>query len=183
MKFVCLLMAFILSRALALAATNPEESIYNLPSTWQDQDSHSLKLDSLKGRAVVLAMAYTGCKASCPLIVEDMKKIERALPEKTETQFVIVSFDSKRDTPTHLKMFANIHKLDKKHWVLLHGSESSVRDLAAVLGVRYRKDANGEFDHSNLISLLDTKGIIKFQQSGLQQKPETFLEKLKELGM
>jgi protein SCO1/2 len=177
------MLLFALSACLpASAAADAGESIYNLSSAWQDQDGHALQPASLKGEPVVLAMAYTSCQASCPLIVEDMRKIERALPGKTQVRFVLASFDSKRDTPARLKTFASAHKLDKRKWTLLHGDDSAVRDLAAVLGVRYRKDADGEFAHSNLVSLLDAEGVIKFQQGGVQQKPEPFVARLKEMG-
>jgi protein SCO1/2 len=43
-----------------------------------------------------------------------------------------------------------------------------VQDLAMLLGVKYKQDAGGQFSHSNLITVLNTEGEIKFQRSGLQ---------------
>jgi protein SCO1 len=39
-------------------------------------------------------------------------------------------------------------------------SESDARKIAALLGVRYRRLADGSFDHSSLITLLDSEGRV-----------------------
>ena len=49
------------------------------------------------------------------------------------------------DTPERLKAYAEDHGLDPAHWTLYHGDEKAVRELAAALGVRYRRDASGGF--------------------------------------
>jgi protein SCO1/2 len=50
---------------------------------------------------------------------------------------------------------------------LLHGDDFAVRGIAAALGVRYKKDSNGNFAHSNIITTLDTEGRIAHQLLGL----------------
>ena len=155
------------------------ESIFNLESQWINQDGVSVSLRTLRGRPAVLAMVYTSCEHACPLIVEDMKRIEKALLEKNKVpfSFLLFSFDPARDTPKKLKAFATTRKLDPKRWTLFHGDAKSVRELAAVLGVRYKKDAAGDFDHSNVITLIDADGMIRHQQIGLNQDPAELLEK------
>lgn len=158
------------------------DSLFNLKSHWQDQSGKDFTLSALAGQPAVVAMTYSHCKSSCPLIVEDMKRIESET-KSAKLRFVLVSFDSKRDTPGELKKFAAQRKLDPAHWLLLHGSPGQVRELAAVLGVRYREDEQGEFDHSNIISLLDDKGVIRYQQIGLNENIETTIAQAKKLGL
>ena len=55
-------------------------SLYNLDSTWTNQDGESVALDSLAGKPVVAAMGYTTCKDICPAIVANMMSIEKHLP-------------------------------------------------------------------------------------------------------
>jgi protein SCO1/2 len=57
-----------------------------------------------------------------------------------------------------------------------------VTELAAVLGVRYREDGANEFDHSNLITLLDSKGAIAFQKAGIGKDLDKTVTKVKELA-
>jgi len=53
-------------------------------------------------------MIYTSCKDICPLIVEDMKKIETsiALITSGKSRFAVFSFDPERDTTRKLKEYA-----------------------------------------------------------------------------
>jgi len=55
------------------------------------------------------------------------------------------------------------HSLDASRWKLLTGDENHIREVAAVLGIQYRKNPEGGFNHSSLISILDSQGKIKSQ--------------------
>lgn len=155
----------------------PTESIYNLSSKWTNQDGKTISLKDLKGKNVVLAMAYTSCEHACPLLIEDMRKIESKLPadKKDHFLFAMFSFDSDRDTPAKLKAYAQKRKLDLSHWELFHGDPKAVRELAGGLGIQYSKEDNGDFDHSNVISLVDSDGVVRYQQTGLNQDPTALL--------
>lgn len=159
------------------------ESIYQLKSRWQNQNGQEVELKSLAGKPAILAMAYTSCQASCPFLVEDMKKIEADLDAKGAgpIQFAFFSFDPKRDTPEKLKSYAKLRHLNTEHWSLFHGGANSVRELAAVLGLRYKQDENGDFDHSNVIFLLDKDGVVRSQQLGLKGDAHDFEQKALEL--
>src|SRR5580765_3266 len=133
------------------------QSIYQVRAAWTDMDGKPAQLSSLRGKPVALAMVYTNCTTACPLILANLKRIESALsPEaRGRVWFALFSFDSERDRPEVLRTFASAHDLDPSRWRLYHGDRAAVRELAMVLGIRYKKDARGDFDHSNLISVLD----------------------------
>ncbi|MEO8961214.1 MAG: hypothetical protein ABI325_04990, partial [Ginsengibacter sp.] len=50
---------------------------------------------------------------------------------------------------------------------LLHGDETAVRTLSVLLNVQFEKNAEGNFSHSNIISVLDKTGNLIFQKEGL----------------
>jgi protein SCO1/2 len=143
-------------------------SVYQVGSTWHDDTGKPITLASLSGRPVVLAMFYTGCENACPIIVSEMKRILGALPSdsRLSPRMILVSFDSDRDLPEVLHLYRDRMRLGSD-CVLLHGQPDDVRELAMVLGVRYAKDARGEFSHTNLITILNPAGEIVFQRSGL----------------
>ena len=95
--------------------------------------------------------------------------------------FAFFSFDSAVDTPARLKAYADEHGLDPGRWTLYHGDEDAVRELAAALGVAYRPDGQGGFDHAAVISLIDAKGEIVFQQRGTQASSDDLLARLNTL--
>jgi protein SCO1/2 len=184
-KMIVIMLTLLLSGVcLAKAETkNNGESVYNISTVWLNQDSQAFPLQKLKGRPVVLAMVYTSCQSACPLIVSDMKNIAKALSakEKEKVQFALFSFDPEEDVPSQLKQFAKEQALDLTHWNLLTAQPDAVRELAAVLGVQYKKNASGEFSHSNIITILDAEGKIRYQQAGLKQDPKMSAQIISEL--
>jgi protein SCO1/2 len=157
-----------------LTATSPlsDRSLYQLDSSWTNDASASLKLESLGGRPQVITMFFAKCEYACPLLVHDMKRIEATLPENVRTNvgFVLVSFDSERDTPAALAEYRKNHNVTA-NWTLLSGASDDVLELGALLGVKFKKDLRGQFAHSNVITVLDAKGEIVFQQIGLNRDP------------
>ena len=85
------------------------------------------------------------------------------------------------DTPAKLKAYADEHEFDPARWMLLHGDDDAVRELAAALGVGYRPDRQGGFDHAAVISLIDEKGEIVVQQRGTQASSDELLAALNSL--
>ena len=161
----------------------PGVSLYNLDETWVNQDGKRAPLSSLRGKLVVAAMGYTTCKDMCPAIVADMMWIDKHLPPGTASRakFVFFTFDSVADTPERLRLYADGHGLDLSRWMLLGADDDAVRELAAALDVFYRANGAGGFDHTAVISLLDAKGEIVFQQRGTQASSEELLARLKTL--
>ena len=103
----------------------------------------------------------------------ELKTIEAKLPPEVldKVDFLLVSIDSKRDTPAELTTFREKRQLTRERWTLLRGGADDVRELAALLGVNYTEDARGQFAHSNVITLLTAEGEIAFQHAGLKQDP------------
>ncbi|HEX6307060.1 MAG TPA: SCO family protein [Longimicrobiales bacterium] len=149
-----------------------EFSIYDLPSRWQDQQGLTLSLGDLSGRPRVLALVYTSCAHACPRILKDMKRIEGELRAAgIDAGYVMVSIDPARDTPQRLAAYAASTLLDPNDWTLLTGTEDGVLELAALLDVRYRRVSGTDFEHSNVITLLDPAGRIVHRQRGLGAEP------------
>jgi protein SCO1/2 len=143
-------------------------SLYQLEATWTDDAGAAFSLASLRGRPVVLAMFFASCEYACPLTVGDMKRLGELLPAETraQTRFVLVSFDTARDTPAALQAYRQRLQLDSA-WTLLRGDAANVQELAMLLGVKFKQDARGQFSHSNLITVLNPEGEITHQRAGL----------------
>jgi protein SCO1/2 len=171
--------------ALGVASGRPATgtSLYNLGERWTTQDAATVALDAFAGRPVVVAMGYTTCKDICPAIVADMMWIEKHLSpgDASRVRFAFFSFDSEADTPERLKLYAESHGLDLDRWTLLRAADDAVRELAAALDVPFRPNDQAGFDHAAVITLLNARGEIAFQQRGVQASSGELLEKLKAL--
>ncbi|MCK9212154.1 MAG: SCO family protein, partial [Ignavibacteriaceae bacterium] len=86
--------------------------------------------------------------------------------------------DPERDTPEKLLQYAKRKNLDLHRWSLLSGKNDDILEIAALLGFKYRKEANGDFSHTNIITLLNEKGEIAFQLIGLNQDVKEIFKKI-----
>ncbi len=150
-------------------ATYTKESLYQLDVKFTDVAGRPFALGELRGRPVVLNMFFASCGYACPLTVADMQAIRAKLPAalRGKAAFVLVSFDVARDTPAVLKKYRDDRALDGQ-WTLLHGDDDAVRELAALLGVKYKQETGGMFSHSNIVTVLNAQGEIVHQRMGLK---------------
>jgi protein SCO1/2 len=160
------------------------ESLFQLNLRFQNQHGQSITLADLKGKTVIMAMAYTGCQYTCPLILQKMKDIEAELAKRRYSRpvrFVLVSLDTDYDTPAVLAAFANTYALPAPAWQLWHTDEETVSMLAAILGVRYRQNGPRDFDHNILIAVLNKNGILVHSFTDLNESVDTIVTTLKPL--
>ena len=170
--------------ASAVPTTFTDKSLYQTESNWATDQGKNVKLGELGGRPQVVLMFFANCQFACPIIVNDLKRIEAALtPElRTRVGFTLVSFDTKRDTPAALAAYRRTHALFAENWTLLRGEPDDVLELAALLGLKFKEDANGQFAHSNLITILNAQGEIVHQQIGLNQDIQETVHLLRQLA-
>jgi protein SCO1/2 len=168
----------------ARLAAASDFSVYDLETPWRDQEGRERVLASLRGRTQVVAMVYTRCTHTCPAIVAEIKRLEAALDpaERARVGFVLVSLDPERDDPAQLKAFAASMRLDPAAWTLLTGSDDTVRELAALLGIRYRAETDAQISHSNTYLLLDAEGRTVHRQDGLGSGTQAALARLRQLA-
>lgn len=141
------------------------ESLYQLKTSFTDQEGKSVLLDVYEGHPVVLSMFYATCPYSCPVLIDQLKRLEKKMDDKTRAQvrFILISFDPESDTVPVLKQVLGKHGLDGTRWKILRGDESQVREIAALVGVKFRKLQGGDINHTALITFLDPKGLIDSQ--------------------
>jgi protein SCO1 len=181
---VAALVIFLLIIHTAAAASDavPPDSVYQLQAKFQDQDGRDFTLAQRANRLQLVAMFYTSCKYICPLIIDSAKATLHGLDDEEQQNLnvLLVSFDTKRDTPAVLKSVAVERKLPPPQWTLACTEKPNVRKLAALLGIRYRELQDGEFNHSSALVLLDQQGrmVARTEKMGTPADAE-FLAKLK----
>lgn len=167
MRVLLIALLCIVSHSIFAEPALPDDSIYHVGGNWQTSNNETIPLKSLVGKSQLIALIYTGCSSSCPLIVESMKRVEQKIPAKMRKKFgfVLISLTPDTDYPKVLKAFAERKKLNQ-NWTLLRGNNESVRTLSNALNERYKVINEGEVAHSNTVTLLNEKGQIQIQGSG-----------------
>ena len=164
------------STAVAAGGSLPGDSVYQLELPLTSQDGETRDWETLRGKPRLVSMFYTSCQYICPLIVDSGKAIEHALTpaQRDRLGIVLISMDPARDDPTALSAVAGQRKLDPDRWLLASPRERDVRSVAGVLGIRYRELADGEFNHTSALVLLDAEGriVARTDQVGTRPDPE-----------
>ncbi len=167
---------------LVAAAPLPDNSVYQVGSHWTNQDNKAVEIGDLRGKVQVMTFVYTYCEHTCPTILAHLKELDSRIPESQRSQvnITLVSLDPERDTPEVLKAYMADKGLDESRWTMLHGDPGDVRELSAMFGVRYRPMGHDDIAHSNMITVLDTGGVIRYQMKGLNEDLDATLEAIAE---
>lgn len=147
----------------------PGDSIYNLSALLTDQSGKQHGLDEYRGHPVLITMFYGRCPAVCPLLVETVRSIEGELDarQKSKLRVLIISIDPERDTPAALLKLATDRRIDLSRWKLSTTDAATVRKIAAMLNIQYRKLPDGNYNHSSVITLLTPLGKIRHYTDNL----------------
>lgn len=167
----------------ASSPTLPDKSLYQTESKWTTDGGKEIKLADLQGRPQVVVMFFASCQSACPILLNDLKRIESALSteDRAGVGFTLVTIDPRRDTPEALANYRATRALPAATWTLLHGTGDDIRELAALLGVKYKEEATGQFSHSNIITVLNSQGEIAHQLNGLGQDIQPTVATLQKL--
>ncbi|MGZ3808657.1 MAG: SCO family protein [Bacteriovorax sp.] len=154
-------------------------SLYRSSSyEWKDEKNKSFKLSNLHGKKVLMAMAYTSCQGTCPMIVSKLKKSEKLfLDKKVSVEVVLITFDPEFDTPArNLSYYREKMSIEKESWHFLSGSDSETRKMSMLLGIRYAKNPqSGTIVHDNKIVLINEEGEIQKRIEGLDEDETKFI--------
>jgi protein SCO1/2 len=173
-------------QANASASPRSDRSIYALPMTLTDQDGQKVGLDVFRGRPTFIGMFYSTCPSACPLLVSAIKRVMSGLGldagTDAEVRVLLVSFDPETDTPDVLRAVVAHRELDAR-WKLASAPPDQVRELAALLGIQYRRLPDGKgFSHTSTIVLLDREGAIDTRLDDTAQPVEPLVARAKALA-
>lgn len=142
-------------------AVAKEPTVFDLGLKVMRSDGQEIDLSALKGRPTILTMFFASCPDVCPLMTEQIRQAEEAVPpgERDGLQVALVSFDQ-RDQPEVLRAYRQAHAIDSPRWTIAVASENASDILARSLGVRFEKLPNGSFNHSAMVGLIGADGTL-----------------------
>lgn len=185
MKISRLMVLFAAMLALPLAADPGDyapDSLYRLEVDLHGHQGVQGGLDMNSGTHTLVTMFYGSCPHVCPMIISTMQEAEKALTaeQRARLRVLMVSLDSKRDTPESLATVAGQRHVDSSRWTLATASAVDVRKVAAVLGIRFRELPDGSFNHTSEMILLDPAGREVTRSDKLGKPAPEFIEALRE---
>ncbi len=188
------LRTFLLSIAVTvLIASCSPDALYDISSdTYQLLDSDSTLVNfpgDYKGDISVISFIYTNCPDVCPIITANMINIQNELDDTTGINFIEISFDPGRDTPSVLADYKKLYGLNNQ-FSLLTGQPAVVDTLLSNLDIVAEKtiidslghdSSNYAMRHSNTIYLMDRNGYIRAEYPAHRVPPEHVTEDIQTL--
>jgi protein SCO1/2 len=156
----------------AAPAESPAQHYFGeIPLVNQDGKTMRLYSDVLKGRTVVINAMFTSCTGACPLMSNNMAKIQEWAGDRLgkDVYLVSISVDPTNDTPAKMKEYAARFKA-RPGWYLLTGSKENVNAALAKLG----QAVETREAHTNLFLVGNDKTGLWKKAFGLA-KPEDLI--------
>jgi protein SCO1/2 len=159
-----------------------------------DQDSNQVAFpEAYAGQTLVVGTIYTHCPDICSMVTANMKRARAQLQDAEDVQFVTITFDPQRDTPSRLASYRRSFDVGNSSWAFLTGDPATINDLMDRLGIFHRVvGPNGTpasrdtldtyfISHSDRILFVDTEGQVRPGMNGSRTPPDTLVEAIHNL--
>ena len=150
-----------------------------------DAENRVVRLADYRGKPLVVALIFTACTESCPLIVQRLAEaVEVAQDALGPESFAVatVGFDTRHDTPERMRAYARSQGVDLPGWHFLSGDQAAVDALIDDLGFTRFASPRG-FDHIAQVSIIDGEGRVHGQVYGADFAAPALVEPLKVLAL
>lgn len=184
----------VLCTFLMLMGCNQPEPIHDLSDksfSLLNQDSTSVQFPAdFEGKYLVVSFIFTHCPDICPVTTANMKNISTMLEDTADVEFIAITFDPRRDTPSVLKKYMQNFKLNENTFTMLTGDSTSITSVMNAMdidaAVAYRDttkegEVNYTMNHTDRILVMDSKSRVRFEYPGSKVPPEHIVEDLQKI--
>jgi protein SCO1 len=142
---------------LAITGTVPQFSFTN-------QHGNTVTNKTFEDKVYVVEFFFTTCPSICPIMNQNMLKIEKDFFGNPNFGIASFTIDPKTDTPEVLKQYADNNGVSHPNWHFLTGDKEKIYALSNEGFKLYSAEADeapGGFEHSGLFALIDKEGNIR----------------------
>ncbi len=132
--------------------------------SFTDQNGKTITNKDYEDKVYVVEFFFTTCPDICPIMTENMKKIQDKFLGNPKLGIASFTIDPVHDTPEVLKEYAKKKGITKPQWHLLTGEKEEIFRLANEgfnLYVGDVPEVEGGFEHSGFFALIDQSGNIR----------------------
>lgn len=156
-----------------------------------NQDSSTVTFPAdYEGTYLVIGFIYTHCPDICPVTTANMITAFDMLDETTNVQFIEITFDPERDTPSVLKDYMQRFELNSNKFTMLTGDSTAINPVLDKMGIVAQRSYPDSISqgsdnyfmiHSDRISIMDPQGRVRFEYPGSKVPPGHIVEDLNKL--
>ena len=132
-----------------------------------NQFGEEIHTSQFKGRALAITFLFTRCPypTFCPLVANHFEEVQKKLLELpqagTNWHLLTISFDPEFDKPEVLKVYAQSHHYDPKHWTFATGDLVDITAIGEQFGLAFWQDQNGSISHNLRTVVIDATGRVQ----------------------
>lgn len=133
------------------------------------QSGKEFRSAAFRGKIVVADFFFASCQGICPVMNNQMSRVQKAFAGNPELQLVSYTVDPDRDSSQTLQRYADRFKADTAQWKFLTGQKKSIYDLARYgyfLSVEPGNGDSEDFIHSPQLVLLDRQSRVRGYYDG-----------------
>ncbi len=138
------------------------------------QDGTQVTLAQFRGKAVALTFIFASCSSTCPILTAKMATVQDHLGSDFGSRviFLSITVDPEHDSLEVLKRYAETFGANPAGWKFLTGSPHTIQAIERRYGVFAARAPSGDVDHTNLISVVDSRGMMRVQYLGVRFDPD-----------
>lgn len=148
-----------------------------------DQDGNPFSLKKLSGKPFIVSFIYTACPHTCSLITGSLLSgVKKTVEKPGEEVYVLtIGFDTENDTPSRMKEYGLRFIDDFSHFKFLSTDKTTIENMTEEFGFYYRKEGDGTYEHTNMVSLVDSEGRIYRHLYGITLKSSELTASLSDM--
>jgi protein SCO1/2 len=137
-------------------------------------DGTQVTLAQFRGKVVALAFIFASCSSTCPILTAKMATVQDRLGSDFGPRIVFLSItvDPEHDSLDVLRRYVETFGANPTGWKFLTGSPNTIRAIERRYGVFAARAPSGDVDHTNLISVVDSRGMMRVQYLGVRFDPD-----------
>ncbi len=132
--------------------------------SFTNQHGNTVTNNTFEDKVYVVEFFFTTCPSICPIMNQNMLKIEKEFYGNPNFGIASFTIDPKTDTPEVLRQYAENYGVTHPNWHFLTGDKEEIYKLSNEgfkLYTAQEEEAPGGFEHSGLFALIDKEGNIR----------------------
>lgn len=151
------------------------------PFIYFNHDSVRISSRNLKGKIWISDFFFTHCPTICPPMTAQMKSLNESLKDfQDEIVFLSFSIDPKRDTPSRLREYREMHGITATNWYFFTGDEATTHQLGIESFLVHAGEdptVAGGYAHGDIFTLVDREGRVRGVYHGTEVEEVKQMEK------
>jgi len=137
-----------------------------------NQDSLPITGKTFDNSIYVADFFFTSCPSICPVMHRNMLKVYNKYKGNDEVMFLSHSIDTKYDTPSVLKKYAEKLGVDGKQWQFASGTKETIYGISPeyMVFAEENDQVAGGYEHQGWFILVDKDKHIRGAYNGTDEK-------------